>query len=224
MFTAEQREKAEKALRNNSVIDSFEKEIAFANHTTALEWVDTYNLPYRIALNHIKTPDKEHVSINPCYPFPGYKKSDLIHVPIDDCLMYNPEEPPREENGKTLHYLNMTPKEADTRQQIAEHNKALRPWDLSTQEGKRKWEYYFAHFLSGADLQTYQCFDYFGRRTAAKGDTDRINYWKSLQADYHLSPDRYMKAGPLLTDYNLEEYTHWYFICDWNESTDQKGM
>jgi hypothetical protein len=217
MLTKEQEAKARIALGlSESLKDNFEKEIAFDNHLKAVSWVEKYNLPYRLSLNYLKAYDRQYgvVAINPCYPMPGYPKAKLIHLKPDEILLYNPEDKPTPD-GK--YYLNLTPADESTRQRIAENNKTFAPWDLSTAAGRKQWEYYFAHFFYHVDFPKYRTFDYFGRTQRAKGDTERIEYWKMLQADIHISPERFMESDPLLSEYNEADYTELPFIPDWEE-------
>lgn len=214
MMTEEQKRKAEIAL-SASLYADFEKKIAFNNYLTAIEWIELYNLPYRVSLDYLKGYNKENgfVLINPCYPFPGYNVNDLIHLKPDEVTPHDPSKKPNKDGS---YDLCLTPINAETRQQIKEHNKKLRPWDLSTAAGLKQWEYYFAHFLNGADLNALDTFSLFGTKEAPKGATDKINYWKALQADYHMHTDKYMQDEPLLAAYDLEEYTILEFAIDWD--------
>lgn len=229
MFTEEQRRKAEEALNPLNklpMFQDFEKEIAFMNHQTAIDWIDTYNLPYRIGLNYLKEYSKQDgfVAINPNYPRPGYHVSDLIHLdPYNDCLAYDPDKSP-DEQGR--YDLCITPKDIDTRQKIKEHNKHLRPWDLETQEGIGKWKYYFAHFFNGYDLNAFNFFDWFGAKIDAPNEVqqEKINFWKCLQADYYLKPDDFMQEEPQEADYDLDDYTLLEFVPDWKESLSDSKM
>lgn len=223
MLTEEQRKKAEEALNPFSklpMLQNFEKEIAYNNHVTAIKWIEQYNLPYRISLNYLKEYDhrKGFIHINPNYPYPGYKKSDLIHLdPYNDCIPYDPDKEP-DKNG--YYELFLSPKEEATRQQIREHNKTLRPWDLSTAAGLEKWKYYFAHLLNAVDLESFNSFDWFGIKAAAynKEQENKINFWKCLQADYYLHQDNFMQKEPIEADYDLDDYTNLEFVPDWKES------
>jgi len=211
MLTKEQEEKAKEALYLRlPMFQNFEKEIAFNNHKTAIEWIDKYNLPYRVSLNHLKDMNPDYVSINPCYPFPGYNMADLIHLTPDDIAV--------------LEDLTIIPTSPIIKQQIEEHNKKLIPWDLSTAAGLDKWKYYFAHFINGAQLNSFNMFDWFGVKIGAPNEEQQkmIDFWLCLQADYHMHPDKYMQEEPLKANYNLDEYTHLGFVIDWdnkNEST-----
>ena len=209
MLTEEQKKKAEEALLLQlPMFQDFEKQIAFKNHEEAIKWVSLYNLPYRVALNYIKDYDnrKGYVHINACYPAPGYCKADLIHL--------SPEEVDID------YYLNMTPKEEATRQQIQERCDKLRPWNLSTPEGIEQWKKYFAHFINAADFDRYNSFDWFGVKAAAysQEQNNKISFWKCLHADYYLHRDDYMQEEPLQADYDLEQYTTNEFVVDWESS------
>ena len=209
MLTEEQKKAAERALYLRlPMFQNFEKEIAFENHKTAIEWIDKYNLPYRISLDYLKQYDhnKGFIHINPNYPYPGYKKADLVHVSPDNITLFDD--------------LKMIASEESTRQQIEDHNKKLRPWDLSTAEGLSKWKYYFAHLLNAAQLNEYSDFDWWGKKNAPKEEQEKnqqkINFWKCLQYDYCTKPDNYMNEEPRAADYDLEEYTQLEFIVDWD--------
>ena len=220
-MTEEQKRKAEEALMLRlPMYQNFEKEIAFRNHQTAIEWIEQYGLPYRISLDYLKEYDhsKGFICINPNYPYPGYLKADLIHLdPYNDCIPYDPDKEP-DENG--YHELFLSPKDAATRQKIREHNKALRPWNLSTPKGLERWKYYFAHLLNGADLDSYSSFDWFGVKAAAynKEQENKIYFWKCLQADYYMNPNNYLQKEPKESDYNLADYISLEFVPDWKES------
>lgn len=209
MLTEEQKQKAEEALLLQlPMFQDFEKEIAFRNHQEAIEWIDKYNLPYRIALNYIKGYDntKGYVQINACYPAPGYCKDDLIHLSPDDINID--------------YQLNITPKDEATRQQIKECCDRLRPWNLSTAAGLEQWKRYFAHFLNAADIDSYNSFDWFGVKVAAysQEQNNKINFWKCLHADYYLRQGDFMQEEPLQADYDLDQYTTLEFVVDWNSS------
>lgn len=223
MLTSEQEAKARIALGlSESLADRLEREIAFDNHLKALEWIKKYNLPYRISLDYLKSYSllNGFVCINPCYPYPGYLKANLIHLKPDQISLHDPNEKP----GPKGYSLNLTPIDKDMRKKIEEHNRTFAPWDLSTQEGFKKWEYYFAHLFNKADFDKYKCFDWFGVRTLQgadrEGHQEQINYWKSLQASYHIAPDKYMQEEPLLSDYNLDDYIDLAFIPEWEEGAE----
>lgn len=214
MLTPEQIEKAKIALNiNRPIEDDFKKQVAFSNYKTALKWVSEYNLPYRISMDYLKNYSKQYVHINPCYPYPGYPISKLMHLRQDEFSLHNPSDTPTE-NG---YQLNLTPIEPSKRQQINELCESLRPWNLSTAAGRKQWEYYFAHFFYTVNFDEYKTFDYFGRPQREKGDNDKIAYWKLLQASVHITPERYMEEEPLATDYDLTEYSLMKFVPDWED-------
>ena len=196
---------------SESFADKFDKEIAFSNHLKAVEWVEKYNLPYRISLDYLKNYSKQYVHINPCYPYPGYPIAKLMHLRQDEFSLHDPADTPTE-NG---YQLNLTPIEPSKRQQINDICNQLRPWDLSTVAGRKQWEYYFAHFFYTANFDDYKTFDYFGRTQRENGDNDKIAYWKLLQAGVHITPERYMEEEPLAKDYDLTEYSLMKFVPDW---------
>lgn len=207
MLTDEQKKAAERALfLRLPMFQNFEKERAFEDYKTAIAWIEKYNLPYRVSLEYLKQFDRSRgfIEINVNYPYPGYKVADLVHISPDNITL--------------LDNLNMIPSEESLRQQIEEHNKKLRPWNLSTPEGRKKWRFYFAHFLGQADLQNYSSFDLFGKKEATSADMKRLDCWKALQADYHLSPDKYMNEEPRAADYDPKEYTQLEFIVDWDNN------
>lgn len=209
MLTEEQREKAKEALFVRSAIYDFEKKLAFWNHQEAVKMIDTYNLPYRVALDYIKGPKQEgFVKINPCYPLPGYYRDDLIRLKPYEYTLHDTSSPPNEDGSYSLC---LTPINDDTRARIKDLCYNLRTWNLSTAAGRKKWEYEFAHFLNAADFDNYSCFDYWGSRTEPEGAAERINYWKCLQADYHMHPNNYRQEEPPYlssydTDYTLLEF------------------
>jgi len=213
MLTKEQEEKAREALYLRlPMFQNFEKEMAFNNHKTAIAWVNAYNLPYRISLDYLKAINADHVRININYPFPGYRVADLIHLSPNEYMLHDPMKAP---DNKGRYTLELTPIDEATKQRIEEHNKNLRPWDLSTAAGIEKWKYYFAHFFNVAQLNEYNSFDWFGVKAAPNEEQEKkINFWISLQADYQMNPDKYMQEEPLKANYNLDEYTELSFIPD----------
>lgn len=204
-MTEEQRNKARAALLYKK-LDDFEKSIALDRHFEAIQWIDLYNLPYRIALDYLKGSSPDYVRINPCYPFPGYCKDDLIHLTPNDVDIAQD--------------LTTTPKDKATKKQIKELCAKLRPWNLSTAAGIEQWKKYFAHFINAADFDSYTSFDWFGAKVAAysQEQNKKINFWKCLHADYHLHPEDYLQEELLKADYDLEKYTTNEFIIDWNTS------
>lgn len=222
MMTEEQRKKAEIALNTSFAFD-FEKKIAFDNHLKAIEWISIYNLPYRVSLDYLKGSSREYVQINPCYPFPGYNVNDLIHLKPNEFTPHDPSKPPNKDGS---YNLCLTPINAEVRQQIKEQCEKLRPWNLSTQEGKEKWKYYFAHFLNAIDLESYNSFDWFGVKVAAytEEQNKKINFWKCLQADFFIHPEDYLQEEPpYLPSYDYE-YTHLEFIPDWDSNIINESM
>lgn len=209
MLSKEQEEKAMHVLTQKTMLDNFEKEIAFRNFYKALFAVNVYNLPYRIILDYLKNYDKQRgkVELNPCYPAPGYLKEKLLVLPLEDVSI---------ENSPTTNDLNITVISSAKRQQIDKHNRSLRDWNLDTKNGIKQWEYYFAHFLKDADLNQYSTFDYFGRNESKQADQEKINQWKILQKHFRETPTNYMIEEPNCSDYDLSKYTLQEFIIAWS--------
>ena len=221
MLTELQRQKANEALyKNLPMFKNFEKEIAFRNYQTAIEWIDTYNLPFRIGYEYLKAWNIRdgYVKINPCYPAPGYRCDDLIHLRPDEVTPHDPSSKPNKDGS---YNLCLTPINEDTRQQIKELCYKLRPWNLETAAGLKQWEFEFAHFLNAAQLNTFTYFDWFGVKSApneesAQKNQQRIYYWLNLQADYQMNPEAYrQEEPPYLPGYD-DEYTHLGFVIDWD--------
>lgn len=210
MLTEEQQKKAKEALCCQSVLLDFEKKIAFWNQQEAVAMVHDYNLPYRVALNYIKAWTRQDglVRINPCYPFPGYRVDDLIHLRPDEYMLHDPTKPPREDG---TYELCLTPIKAETRARIKDLCYKLRTWNLDTKQGIKQWEFEFAHFLNAADFDNYTSFDYWGSKQEPKDAESKINYWKKLQADYRKNPSKYRQEEPpclpgYATDYTALEF------------------
>lgn len=206
-MTEEQRQKVKAALLYKH-LEAFEQSMALDRHYKAIEWITAYNLPYRINLEYLKGSSRDYVQINPCYPAPGYCIDDLIALkPGEVDISYD---------------LDITPKDEATRQKIKECCDKLRPWDLSTAAGRKKWEYEFAHFLNAAQLNTFTYFDWFGVKSAPPKEQEKnqqkIYYWLNLQADYQMNPGNYRQEEPLRKDYE-DNYTTNEFIIDWDGST-----
>lgn len=212
-----QREKAKEAVSASNLIDFKELEKAYALnvHLEAMQSVDTYNLPYAI----LKPYFKEYglylkgysaackdgiVLINPLYPKPGYYQADLVGVDwyIDNHYNLNPlvriiPGPFKDDLTSSKFDLRTYIQEgSELREKIDKKAAEQETWNLSTAAGRKKWEYEFAHFLNAADLENYSCFDWWGKKQAPNEAEERINYWKSLQADYYKHPENYRQEEP----------------------------
>lgn len=223
-MTEEQKRQAEIALSNssNSFLMTFEQKIAFSNHLEAIEWIDTYNLPYRISFDYLKAWDrsKGYVEINPCYPMPGYRVDDLIHLKPNEFTPHDPSKPPNKDGSYSLC---LTPINPEVRQQVKEVCYKLRPWNLETAAGRKKWEYEFAHFLGLAQLNAFNYFDWFGIKEApdevtANKNQQKIDYWLNLQADYLNNKGNYRQEEPPYLPSYEAEYTLLQFVPIWDNN------
>ena len=209
-----QRQKAKEVVAANHLIDvkELEKLYALNCHLWSIQMIDKFNLPYRILLDYFKKYGYQYmkggqaavkdgiVLLNRCYPKPGYYMPDLIGVSMyikKDVL--NPLVIVR--SGAFADDLTST--NYDLRIDIAEGSElkaeieakaaAQHTWNLSTHE----WEYEFAHFINAADFDCYTNFDWWGNKAAPNEEQEnRMNYWKSLQADYHMNPNKYRREEP----------------------------
>ena len=205
-------------------VKELEKAHALNVHLEAMQSVDTYNLPYAI----LKPYFKEYglylkgysaackdgiVLINPLYPKPGYYQADLVGVDwyIDSHYNLNPlvriiPGPFKDDLTSSKFDLRTYIQEgSELREKIDKKATEQITWDLSTAAGRKVWEHEFAHFLNAADFDNYSTFDWWGKKEAPKEAEERINYWKSFQADYHMNPNKYRQEEP--TCDNPEEYT-----------------
>lgn len=221
-----QRQKALEAVSASNLIDveELEKAHALDVHLWAMQNVDVYNLPYGI----LKAYFKEYglylkgynaackdgiVLINPLYPKPGYYQAVLVGVDwyIDNHYTLNPlvriiPGPFKDDLTSSKYDLRTYIQEgSELREKIDKKAAEQITWNLTTAAGRKEWEKQFAHFLNAADFDNYSTFDWWGKKQAPEEAEERINYWKSLQADYHLHPEEYRQEEP--TCNNPEEYT-----------------
>ncbi len=212
-----QRQKALEAVSASNLIDveELEKAHALDVHLWAMQNVDVYNLPYGI----LKAYFKEYglylkgyeaackdgiVLINPLYPKPGYYRADLVCVDwyIDNHYNLNPliriiPGPFKDNLTSSKFDLRTYIQEgSELREKIDKKAAEQETWNLSTAAGRKVWEHEFAHFLNAADFDNYSTFDWWGKKQAPEEAEERINYWKSLQADYHLHPEEYRQEEP----------------------------
>lgn len=203
-MTPEQVQKAELAILRQKLAN-IEKMTAYKQHLKAVSWVDTYNLPYRVALDYIKQHGEGGgiVYINRCYPLPGYPINGLIEVYGEDLTDNEPNE--------------------DLRQRIEENNKQFHTWDLKTKAGLKEWEKQFAHFLAGYDVLGMTNFDITGD---AKADPEaaesRKKYYVKLQQQYKKNPDAFRTSEPEYKPEYAEQYTTNEFIRLQSESERQQ--
>ena len=218
--------------------DEYLKEKALSCHFWAVRLVDEVNLPYRFLYEYLMQYGTEYlinskyqlgmlpiehyecatdgniVLISRLYPSPGYeikklkgirlsKKAELVSGPFPEDI-----ESTRWHCKLVVH--------GSLADEINEKAAEQYQWDLSTPEGIKKWQYYFAHFLDMAELEEYNTFDYFGRRESIKGDIERINAWKWLRADYQLCKDKYLQEEPKIKKSDRFKFTLWktYFLAE----------
>jgi len=212
-----QRQKALEAVSASNLIDveELEKAHALDVHLWAMQNVDVYNLPYGI----LKAYFKEYglylkgyeaackdgiVLINPLYPKPGYYQADLVgvdwyidkHYTINPLIRIVPGPFKDDLTSSKFDLRTFIQEDTELSQRIEAKAAEQITWNLKTAAGRKKWEYEFAHFLNAADLENYSCFDWWGKKQAPNEAEERINYWKSLQADYYKHPENYRQEEP----------------------------
>lgn len=231
-----QRQKAIEVLSTDRLpsIEELKQEAAFNRQLWAIQMIDVYNLPYRVLLDYFKKNGFDYmkcvgaackdgiVLINPLYPAPGYYKADIVCVDwyVDNKYTINPliriEEGPFKDDLTSNKFDLRTFIQEDTKlsEEIESRAAEQMKWDLSTAAGRKVWEFEFAHFLNAADLDYYSDSDWWGDKQTPPGNAaDRINYWKSLQADYHMHSEKYRQEEP--TCDNPEDYTLCKFYFDY---------
>lgn len=210
--------------------EQYKKAKAFKCHVWASKMIEVFNLPYRVLYDyfieygteylkgHISANNGKICLLNRCYPMPGYEQSKLIGVSCNSDDI-NIQSGPFEDD--------ITSSDCDFRVSIFNAEIEARAaqqhqWDLLTAAGRKQWAYFFAHFLNNADLKNYSTFDLFGKKEATSADMKRLDCWQSLQADYHLSPYKYMnEEPPYLPEYE-DRYTLWKFY--WLDMNDNKDL
>lgn len=221
-MTKEQESKAYAALLKKTLDDLY-KHAAYANHCTAAEWVTLYNLPYRVALDYLKTQHTGRVGINPMYPLPGYPVSELLTIHLDELDIDRCSE--EREDGSRVVSLELfsTPK-PEALERIQANNADLHPtWNLNTAAGLREWEKYFAHYLTGYDFSAFTMFDMFGRTDGNEAElTERKAYYTEVQERYRTASD-YLTEAPEYKPEYAEQYTTHTFLLAW-DNKDKGGI
>lgn len=138
-------------------------------HRVACEWVELYNLPYRISLDYFKRDnDIMSVPINPYYPLPGIPKEYVWHYDTDGgysraewfSILSTPTGE-IDDNGKPIMTLCIPDY---IRQQQEEKARPCKQWDLNTAAGRQQWLYYFMVFIMpyADDIPHWKAFDMWG--------------------------------------------------------------
>lgn len=216
MLTPEQKEKAQMALIDK-VTDDLYKSLALRNHNAAVEWVEIYNLPYRVSLDYLKSysVSSDIVKINRCYPLAGYPVDKILTIGFDDLDLDNPDLYKLDDKGMRVYSMELfhTPK-PDVMEVIEKHNRQFHTWEV----GDAVWEYEFIHFLDGYHIDEFSSFDMFGRKGV---DEDRLNerkrYFVELQDKYMHDKSRYRSEEPKKTPEDASIYTEWKFHLELNK-------
>lgn len=225
MYTEEQ---GRQALLHKMMLD-FQKQVALDNHKHAIEWIEQYNLPYRISLDYHKNEhDIFDVGINPFYPLPKvpiegewHYKTDTNYTDTEWFDMITRPTGEISQDGKTMVEI-YTPLEIQAL--IDEKQKPYKLWDLNTEQGKEQWLYYFAVFiLPYADkIPTWSCFDVFGDNKHTQQEVEeRKQYYLDLIDYCKHNPTKYQHEvqQKQLSDY--DKYDFWWGYM-WRDSFECK--
>lgn len=216
--------------------EKYRKENAFKCHVWACKMIEVFNLPYRVLYDYFMEHGTEYLKgyqaahndkiclLNRCYPLPGYEESKLIGISCHSNFLELQVGPYKDDLTSSNYDLRFVITDESINSEIEAKAAEQHPWDLSTREGLNKWKYYFAHFLSNADLMTFSCLNLFGKKEATKEDYQRLECWLSVQADYHMNPDNFMQEEPPYLPEYEGKYTLWKFHwtdLDPNDKTTQ---
>ena len=211
-LTQEQELMARYALLNKAT-DNLRKQQAFDHHNTACKWVTEYGLPYRVSLDYLKTHSKDDgiVLINPCYPLPGYPVDGILTITGADLDYDNPNLYTVDEKGvRTYKSELFYSPNAGAAEEIRVHNLQFRTWDLETVDGLTAWEYEFAHFLDGYDIDRFTAFDTFGRGNVSDNALDAFKRTlKAIQHRFKANKQSYRTSEPVY----LPEYDELYTVA-----------
>ena len=169
-LTAEQREKAEKAIRNKKIQDILKRH-ALERRNRCIKDVPFFGLPYRILFSLETPPDR--VELSKFYPCRACRK---------------------ETEGKIKAALQRERKQGGelSEERINEIQKQIESVDY-TPENMRA--YYFTPFLSGWDFSTFQDWDWTGNRVT-KTEADRLRrYYTERQGLYEDHPERFAQPA-----------------------------
>lgn len=201
--------------------EQYKKEKAFKCHVIACKMIEAFNLPYRVLYDYFMEYGTDYLKgcaaahngkiclLNRCYPMPGYERSKLIGISCHADYINIQSGPFKDDLTSSNYDFRVSITDESINAEIKAKAAEQHQWDLSTAAGTKKWKYFFAHFLNNADLLNYSCLDLFGKKEATSADMKRLDCWKSLQADYHLSPNKYMNEEPPY----LPEYENRYTLC-----------
>jgi len=211
MLTDEQRQKGYLALL--PTIEDLEKAHALVLHKEAINSMDMYGLPYRICMDQYKKYDtnyrKKYCTLNYCYPLPGYERDKVI--PVNACDFIAPNRP----NNTLIDNFSVDNIKDDVKGRVIAYMNDIQPWHIFD----NKWKYYFIHFLVGYDFNTFREFDFYG--TTGEHTKDDIvllrNMYSRMQCEYLENPGNYMQSEPLITDYDIGNYTDVPFKVIWND-------
>lgn len=191
MLTEKQTEQAEKVILGLSREDTL-KFRALKRHKNAIEMWQEYTIPYKVASDYLKQDLSSVVRINPCYPMPGYPKSEItpIKVSVPRDTIPNELIPNEEKQAEIAEYEKTlsryrTPYESET--------DSIGTWYLET------WCYKYGHLLTGYDILTFTAFDFHGGsdKTWCEGDLGLMqNMFKNIQEMYEKEPTKYISCEP----------------------------
>ena len=180
-LTAEQREKAEKAIRSKKIQDILKRH-ALERRNRCIEDVSFYDLPFRV-LYSLRQP-REQIKLNRFYPFRA--ASAETEEKIREALRVEREksreisEERRDEIRISIESIDYTP--SDQR------------------------EYYFTCFLSGWDFSSFRIWDWTGDNIP-QPEADRLRrYYTERQGLYEDHPERFAQPA-LKSDDNMKRYS-----------------
>ena len=219
MLTDEQRMKAEVALLPN--MEDLEKMLAYERHEKAVGSMDRYGLPYRVYLDYLKRWDDmgiyergNTVKINRMYPLCGYPIDKIPTFTLDDLR----QETQVDERGysKYLPFAWETLSD-DAQVKATTATEPLLPWHPFDE----KWRYYFLHFLTGYQFDTFTEFDFYGTQGEhEKGDISLLQKtFARWQREYAENPKAYMQEEPTTTPAEKAKYTDRPYNVLWDKNT-----
>lgn len=212
MLTKEQEHKAQMKILEQMWID-IEKSMALERHKKAQEGMKQYGIPYRICLDYYKADtNKDTVSLNPCYPLPGYEISKCVSVTTED---FEPKQRTDNRPLRLEEIFSVDTLKEEKKQEVLKAISTCRTWVILDTE----WERIFLHFFKGYDIGSFTEFDFYGtKNTVEPGDIQLLrNVYKRLQKKYQENPNDYLQSEPLLSDYDTDLYGNSPYIIEWNE-------
>jgi len=192
------------------------KKAALSLHEAAINEQAIYNLPYRVLLDYKRAEhDFMEIEINPYYPYPdipkeykppmwrydkdgGYTSLLLWLGTLQDDEWKEPDE--------IRNKIDECQRERDRLKSEYRH-----VWNLTTEQGRQQWLYYFGIFLLpyAEDIPHWDSFNMFGDVNHTEQElNERKTYFTDLIKKCHANPDIY-KHGiqcKQLSDYDKFDF------------------